>query len=64
MTREQFESELLLVAEIQRKAGWSEYSIALYAQEQRDTTPDEALPCVLMIGAGLACNNSRFGVYK
>lgn len=63
MTREEFDYQLLVVADIQRRAGWSEHSISLYAKEQRDTTPDEALPCVLMIGAGLAQDNSRFGVY-
>lgn len=63
MTREEFEYQLLVVADIQRREGWSERSIALYAQEIRDLTPDECLPCTLMIGAGLAQDNSRFGVY-
>lgn len=63
MTKEEFEYQLLVVADIQRREGWSERSIALYAQEIREITPEESLPCVLMIGAGLAQDNSRFGVY-
>ena len=63
MTRQEFEYQLLVVADIQRREGWSEKSIGLYAQEVRELTPDECLPCTLMIGAGLAQDNSRFGVY-
>lgn len=64
MTREEFEYQLLVIADIQRREGWSEKSIGLYAQEVRDLTPDECLPYTLMIGAGLAQDNSRFGVYS
>lgn len=64
MTREEFEYQLLVVADIQRREGWSDKSIGLYAQEVRELTPDECLPCTLMIGAGLAQDNSRFGVYS
>jgi len=63
MTREEFNYQLLVVADIQRREGWSEKSIGLYAQEMIELTPDECLPGTLMIGAGLACDNSRFGVY-
>lgn len=55
------------VAQIQREAGWSERSIELYAQEQKAICCDNfgnLLPGILMIGAGLAQDNSRFGVYK
>lgn len=61
MTPEKLEENLLKVAEIQRNAGWSEHSIGLYADEQRkfhEGSPD----CVILIGAGLACDNTRFGV--
>lgn len=61
MTPEKFEQELLKVAAIQREAGWSDHSIRLYALEQRETTKG-SLECTLMIGAGLACDNTRFGV--
>lgn len=61
MTPEQFESELLKVANIQRDAGWSELSISLYAIEQREVAKG-SMECILMIGAGLACDNTRFGV--
>jgi hypothetical protein len=63
MTREEFKYQLLVVADIQRREGWSERSIGLYADEMWALTPDECLPCTLMIGAGLAQDNSRFGVY-
>lgn len=61
MTKEEFEEQLISVAEIQRNAGWSEESIRLYAEEQRAFIGDDPSG-VLMIGAGLACDNSRFGV--
>lgn len=61
MTPKEFEENLLQVAEIQRNAGWSELSIGLYAEEQRQTTLG-SLECVKLIGAGLACDNTRFGV--
>lgn len=64
MTREEFNYQLLVVADIQRREGWSEKSIGLYAQEVRELTPDECLSCTLMIGAGLAQDNPRFGVYS
>lgn len=65
MTYEEFEKDLIKVAEIQRKHGWSEHSIRLYEQELRSYYPDgEALKGVLLIGAGLAQDNRRFGVFK
>lgn len=63
----EFAESLERVAEIQRKAGWSERSIQLYANEQRATSLDDTgtpFSSILMIGAGLACDNSRFGVFK
>lgn len=63
MTREEFEYQLLVVADIQRREGWSEKSIGLYAKEMRELAPDECLSCVLMVGAGLGQDNSGFGVY-
>jgi hypothetical protein len=63
MTRQEFDYQLLVVADIQRREGWSERSIGLYEEEIRALTPDECLPCTLMIGADLAQDNSRFGVY-
>ncbi|WPH68436.1 hypothetical protein [Stenotrophomonas phage BUCTxx99] len=62
MTRDQFEAQLIRVAEIQRNAGWSQESIDLYADDQRRFATDESLACTLMIGAGLAQDNSRYGV--
>lgn len=65
MTRIEFENQLLSVAEIQRKAGWHESGISLYADEQREISLDDngdPFSCLLMVGAGLACNNSRFGI--
>ncbi len=64
MTKQEFEDQLIKVAQIQREAGWSDYSIMLYEKEMRILHPEDSLGCVLMIGAGLACDNSRFGVYK
>lgn len=64
MTKHEFEYQLLVVADIQRRAGWGEKSISLYEAEMRAITPDECLGCTLLIGAGLAQDNSRFGVDK
>lgn len=65
MTKQEFERDIIKVAEIQRKHGWSEYSISLYEQELRSFYPDEeSLKGVLLIGAGLAQDNRRFGVFK
>ena len=60
MTPAEFEQALVRVAETQRKAGWPESAIMLYVLEQRATTPDPA--AILVVGAGLAQDNSRFGV--
>jgi hypothetical protein len=60
MTKEEFEVDLIKVANIQRNAGWSDYSINSYAEEIRFIFGDGE--GVLMIGAGLAQNNSRHGV--
>lgn len=65
MTRIEFENQLISVAAIQRKAGWHENGISLYADEQREISLDDngdPFSCILMVGAGLACNNSRFGI--
>lgn len=60
MTKEEFEADMIKVAGIQRNAGWSDASIASYAEEMRFIFGDgEGL---LMIGAGLAQDNSRHGV--
>lgn len=61
-----YEEEAKKVAEIQRKAGWGEYSIWLYAQEQKALCCDQdgnLLEGVICLGAGLAQDNRRFGVY-
>lgn len=63
MTPEDFEAQLVGVAQTQRKAGWSEESIRLYAEEQRATVGG-CLEGVVAIGAGLACDNTRFGVLQ
>ena len=62
-----YEEEAKKVAEIQRAAGWGEYSIYLYAKEQKELCCDEdgnLLKSVIGLGAGLAQDNRRFGVYK
>ncbi|MBI6882463.1 hypothetical protein [Pseudomonas putida] len=61
MTKDQFEKDLVRVAEVQRKAGWSQNSIDLYAAEIRAINGDN-LNGLLAVGAGLACDNTRFGV--
>lgn len=53
MTKEEFEADLIKVANTQRNAGWSDYSINSYAEEIRFIFGD---------GAGLAQDNSRHGV--
>jgi hypothetical protein len=65
MTPSEFEASLLEVADIQAKAGWSSCSIELYAAQMRESVggDPESLKTVLIIGAGLACDNSRFGVH-
>ena len=60
MTKEEFEVDLIKVAAIQRQAGWSDHSIASYAEEIRFIFGDGA--GILMIGAGLAQDNTRHGV--
>ena len=60
MTKEEFEADLIKVANIQRNAGWSDYSINSYAEEIRFIFGDGE--GVLMVGAGLAQDNSRHGV--
>ena len=60
MTKEEFEADLIKVANIQRNAGWSDYSINSYAEELRFICGDGA--GILMVGAGLAQDNSRHGV--
>lgn len=64
MTR--YEEQAAKVAQIQREAGWSEESIRLYAKEQKSIYCDEngELYSCVTLGAGLAQDNSRFGVFK
>ena len=64
MTR--YEEQASKVAQIQREAGWSEESICLYAKEQKALCCDEngELYSGVMLGAGLAQDNTRFGVFK
>ena len=62
-----YEEEAEKVAKIQREAGWSELSIQLYAEEQKAICCDEngdLYKGIIALGAGLAQDNSRFGVYK
>lgn len=62
-----YEEEAEKVAKIQREAGWSELSIQLYAEEQKAICCDEdgnLYKSIVGLGAGLAQDNSRFGVYK
>lgn len=61
MTPQEYEDGLSRAADIQRKAGWSEASIASYAAEHREMTGD-SYDCLLLVGAGLAQNNTRHGV--
>jgi hypothetical protein len=61
VTRDEYEAGLLRAGEIQRAAGWSEESIASYAKEHREITGD-GYDCILIVGAGLAQDNSRHGV--
>lgn len=60
-----YQEEADKVAQIQREAGWSEESIKLYAQEQKVLCCDQdgnLFSSILMLGAGLSQDNSRFGV--
>lgn len=59
-----YEEQAAKVAELQREAGWSEESIHLYAAEQKAICCDEngKLYSCVTLGAGLAQDNSRFGV--
>lgn len=61
-----YEQEAAKVAQIQREAGWSEERIRLYAEEQKMLCCDVngELYSGVYLGAGLACDNSRFGVIK
>ena len=59
-----WEEQAEQVRQIQQKAGWSEESTWLYLEELKEMYCDEngELPSYTSIGAGLAQNNSRFGV--
>lgn len=60
-----YEEQAARVAETQRKAGWSEHSIALYAAEQKARWCENGeLLAGVTLGAGLAQDNSRFGVIR
>lgn len=61
MTEQEYEAGLLRAGEIQRAAGWSEESIASYAAEHIAMTGG-SYDCILIVGAGLAQDNSRHGV--
>lgn len=61
MTPEEFEEGLIRVASIQREAGWSYFSIDSYAKELRAICGDGS--GVAAVGAGLAQDNTRHGVY-
>lgn len=63
MTKDEYEAGLLRAGEIQREHGWSEESIASYAAEHRAMTGD-SYECILLVGAGLAQDNSRHGVAR
>lgn len=63
MNRDEYERQLKAASDIQRKAGWSESSIMMYAMEHRAMTGD-IYEGLLLVGAGLARDNSRFGVEK
>lgn len=60
MTKEEFEADMIKVAAIQRNAGWSDASIASYAKEIREVFG--GCEGLLLIGAGLAQDNTRHGV--
>jgi len=63
--KESYAVQAAKVAQTQREAGWSERSIELYAREQKILCCDEngeLCKGILFIGAGLAQDNSRFGV--
>lgn len=61
MTNEEYLEGLHRAGVIQRRAGWSEESIISYAKEM-DAMMDGNYGGVLIIGAGLACDNTRHGV--
>lgn len=61
MTEQEYEESLRRAGEIQRAAGWSEESIASYAGEHIAMTGGN-YACILLVGAGLAQDNSRHGV--
>lgn len=63
MNKDEYERQLKAAGDIQRKAGWNESSIMMYAMEHRAITGDN-YESLLMVGAGLAQDNSRFGVEK
>ena len=63
MNRDEFEKRLDWVAKVQRRNGWSEQSIKMYADELREWVTDEMFERDDWdIGAGLAQDNSRYGV--
>lgn len=65
--KESYEVQAAKVAQIQREAGWSEQSVELYAREQKVLCCDEngeLYKGIICIGAGLAQDNTRFGVFK
>lgn len=65
MTPAEYEEGLKKAAKIQRAAGWDESSIMLYAMDHRACTDAMGGPkSILLVGAGLAQDNSRYGVTR
>ncbi|QXN67351.1 hypothetical protein [Stenotrophomonas phage BUCT608] len=64
MTPEDYKEGLDRAAVFQRAVGWSEDSIRLYREDHEKMTEAMGGPQhLLMVGAGLAQDNSRFGVH-
>lgn len=65
MTPAEYEDGLKKAASIQRAAGWDESSIMLYAMDHRECTAAMGGPAsIALVGAGLAQDNSRYGVKR
>lgn len=63
MTLDEYESQLAKAGSIQRAAGWSDESIQSYAIEHQLMTGGN-YECIALVGAGLAQDNTRHGVFK
>lgn len=65
MTQDEYEQGLKEAARTQRKAGWPESAIMMYAMDHRACTDAMGGPeHILVVGAGLAKDNSRYGVTR